>query len=106
MGYLAHWYTTAMQHPNDLLWTSFGFIGAAVFGVRFLIQWISSEKEGHSVIPITFWYCSLAGGLISVLYAVHQQAWPLVLQQTIPVPIYARNIWMVYRDRRRTAAAA
>jgi lipid-A-disaccharide synthase-like uncharacterized protein len=103
MGYVSHLYFSAMQHPYDLLWTGFGFVGAAIFGVRFLVQWLSSEKEGHSVIPITFWYFSLLGGLISFIYAVHQQAWPLVLQTALPVPIYARNIWMIYRDRSRAA---
>jgi len=72
-----------------------------IFGIRFLIQWVTSERQGHSVIPITFWYASLAGGMISFIYAIHQSAWPLVLQQALPLPIYARNIWMILRDRRR-----
>ncbi len=101
MGFLEHLYATAMQNPSDILWNSFGFIGAGVFGVRFLIQWLKSEQEGHSVIPIAFWYFSLMGGLITFIYALHQRAWPVVLQQALPLPIYARNIWMIYRDRRR-----
>lgn len=105
MHVVEHLYQQALANPSDLLWNSFGFIGAAIFGIRFLIQWISSEKEGHSVIPIAFWYCSLGGGLISFTYAVHQQAWPLVLQQAIPLPIYARNLYLIYRDRRKAAAA-
>jgi lipid-A-disaccharide synthase-like uncharacterized protein len=105
MGTLAHLVETAAQHPSDILWTSFGFIGAGVFGIRFLIQWLASEKQGHSVIPISFWYASLIGGLISFLYAVHQQAWPLVLQQALPLPIYGRNLFLIYRDRRKAAAA-
>ena len=104
MGFMAHWYQTLMQHPYDTIWGAFGFLGQAVFGVRFLIQWVKSEQAGHSVIPIVFWYCSLAGAAISLVYAVHMQAWPLVLGQGLPLPIYARNIWMIYRDKRRTAA--
>ena len=104
MGFMAHWYMTLMQHPYDTMWGLFGFLGQAVFGVRFLIQWVKSEQQGHSVIPIAFWYCSLAGGLISFVYAVHVQAWPLVMGQGLPLPIYARNIWMIYRDRRAPAA--
>lgn len=100
MGFMAHWYATLMSHPYDTAWGMVGFLGQAVFGVRFLIQWIKSEQEGHSVIPIAFWYCSLVGGLISFAYAVHMQAWPLVMGQAIPLPIYARNIWMIARDRR------
>jgi lipid-A-disaccharide synthase-like uncharacterized protein len=101
MGFLTHLYQTAVQHPYDVLWNGFGFLGAMVFGIRFLVQWLRSEQAGHSVIPIAFWYLSLTGGLISFIYAVHQQAWPLVLSQGMPLPIYARNIWMIYRDRSR-----
>jgi len=105
MGYMSHLYFNAMQHPYDLIWGGVGYAGQIVFGIRFLIQWLRSEKEGHSVIPIAFWYCSLIGGLLSFTYVVHQREWPLLLGTSLPLPIYARNIWMIYRDRRRTAAA-
>lgn len=104
MGFMSHWYMTLMSHPYDMMWGMIGFLGQAVFGVRFLIQWLKSEQEGHSVVPIAFWYCSIVGGLISFVYTVHMQAWPLVMGQAIPLPIYARNIWMISRDRRATAA--
>ena len=104
MNFLAHWYLAAIQNPYDTLWTVIGFGGQALFSVRMLIQWLKSEQEGHSVIPITFWYCSLIGGLTLLIYAVHLQAWPLVLGQGFPLPIYARNIWMMMRDRAKAAA--
>ena len=104
MTFLNHLYASALAHPYDVLWNLFGFGGQAIFGVRFLIQWLRSEKEGHSVIPLTFWYCSLVGGLISFLYAVHLQAWPLLISTGLPLPIYARNVWMIYRDRRQAQA--
>jgi lipid-A-disaccharide synthase-like uncharacterized protein len=106
MNFLSHLYVLAMQHPVDTAWTSVGFLGQAVFGVRFLIQWLRSEQEGHSVVPIAFWYFSLAGGLISFSYAVHIAAWPLVLGQGMPIPIYARNLYMILRDRSRARAGA
>ena len=99
MGYLQHLYMLAAQHPYDTVWTSIGFLGQAVFGVRFLIQWLRSEQTGHSVIPVAFWYCSLIGGLVSFSYALHLQAWPLLIGQAIPIPIYVRNLYMIYRDR-------
>jgi lipid-A-disaccharide synthase-like uncharacterized protein len=105
MTFLTHLYTLAMSHPYDTVWTGFGFLGQAVFGVRMLIQWLRSEQEGHSVVPIAFWYCSLAGGLISFAYAVHIQAWPLLVGQGMPIPIYLRNIYMIYRDRASRRAA-
>ena len=99
MNFLSHLYVSAMARPYDTIWATVGFAGQAVFGVRFLIQWLKSEQVGHSVVPIVFWYCSLAGGTISLTYAIHMQAWPLVMGQSLPLPIYARNIWMIYRDR-------
>ncbi|HEY0106010.1 MAG TPA: lipid-A-disaccharide synthase N-terminal domain-containing protein [Rhizomicrobium sp.] len=99
MGYLAHLYAYLQQHPVDTLWGGIGFFGQAVFGVRFLIQWLRSEQAGHSVVPVAFWYCSLVGGLISVSYTLHLQAWPLLIGQAMPIPIYVRNLYMIYRDR-------
>ena len=104
MGFLEHLFRLAEQNPYDTLWTGIGFLGQAVFGIRFLIQWLRSEQQGHSVIPIAFWYCSLAGGLISFSYALHIQAWPLLIGQGMPIPIYARNLYMIYRDRARGGA--
>lgn len=105
MGYLWHLYTLALAHPYDTLWTGIGFLGQAVFGVRFLIQWLRSEQAGHSVVPTVFWYCSLLGGLVSFTYAVHIEAWPLVIGQGMPIPIYARNLYMIYRDRAQTTGS-
>ncbi len=99
MGYLQHLYLLAREHPYDTLWTSIGFVGQAIFGVRFLIQWLRSEQKGHSVIPLAFWYCSLIGGLVSFSYALHIQAWPLLIGTGMPIPIYVRNLYMIYRDR-------
>jgi lipid-A-disaccharide synthase-like uncharacterized protein len=100
MSFLNHLYANMMANPYDTLWTAIGFGGQAVFGVRFLIQWWYSEKAGHSVIPLAFWYASIAGGVVLFAYAVHIQAWPLVLGQALPLPIYIRNLYMIYRDRR------
>jgi lipid-A-disaccharide synthase-like uncharacterized protein len=99
MNYLTHWYAAAVQNP-DTLWISIGFLGQALFGVRFLIQWLRSEQAGRSVIPIAFWYCSLLGAMVSLSYAVHLRAWPLVMGQAMPLPIYARNLWLIYRERK------
>lgn len=98
MNYLTHWYGAAVSNP-DMMWISIGFLGQALFGLRFLIQWLRSEQAGHSVIPIAFWYCSLLGAIVSLSYALHLRAWPLVMGQAMPLPIYARNLWMVHRDR-------
>jgi lipid-A-disaccharide synthase-like uncharacterized protein len=105
MGYLAQLYHWMMHNPTDAAWNGIGFFGQAVFGVRFLIQWLRSEQEGKSVVPIAFWYCSLVGGLISFSYAIHIQAWPLLIGQGMPIPIYARNLYLIYRERRTAAVS-
>jgi lipid-A-disaccharide synthase-like uncharacterized protein len=105
MGIMMHWYILAIHHPYGV-WDGIGFLAQAIFGARFYIQWLSSEAEGRSVIPIAFWYCSLVGGFLSFTYIVHQQEWPLLAGATLPLPIYARNIWMIYRDRRRASSTA
>ena len=97
MNYLTHLF---LSH-TDAVWGGIGFLGQAVFGVRFLIQWLRSEQAGHSVVPLAFWYVSIAGGLISFTYALHLHAWPLVLGQALPLPIYIRNVYMILRDHRR-----
>jgi lipid-A-disaccharide synthase-like uncharacterized protein len=104
IGLMGHLYHVAVDHPYSLLWNLIGFGGQAIFGVRMLIQWLKSEQQGHSVIPVSFWYCSLIGGVASFTYAIHQEAWALVFGQGLPLPIYARNIWMIYRDRFRATA--
>ena len=106
MGYMSNLYFSALQHPYDTIWMGVGYAGQIVFGIRFLIQWLTSEKQGHSVIPIAFWYCSLVVGFLSFTYIVHQHEWPLLFGAALPLPIYARNIWMIYRDRGRVSAAA
>jgi lipid-A-disaccharide synthase-like uncharacterized protein len=103
MNFLTHLYLQAIQNP-DTVWTSIGFVGNALFGMRFLIQWLSSERKGHSVIPVTFWYFSIAGGTITLLYALHLRAWPLILGQGTPLLIYVRNLWMIRRDQNTGAA--
>jgi lipid-A-disaccharide synthase-like uncharacterized protein len=103
MNYLTHWYLTAIHSP-DVIWNVVGFLGTGLFGLRFVVQWLKSEQEGHSVIPIAFWYFSLLGGTVSFVYVVHLRSWPLMLGQGVPLLIYARNLSLVYRDRARRAA--
>jgi lipid-A-disaccharide synthase-like uncharacterized protein len=105
MESIAHWLLAAIQHPYDM-WDAVGFAGAAVFGARFIIQWVKSEIEGRSVIPIAFWYCSLGGALINLVYVIHLKSVPLVLGNALPLFIYARNLYLTYRERAALARAA
>ncbi len=86
-------------------WVIFGFMGQLSFSLRFLIQWIASERRKESVIPIAFWYFSLGGGLILLIYAIYRQDPVFILGQATGSMIYVRNLMLIYRKRRATAAA-
>jgi lipid-A-disaccharide synthase-like uncharacterized protein len=105
MHAISDWLMGMLHHRFDM-WDAIGFLGATVFGARFIIQWLRSEMEGKSVIPIAFWYCSLAGALINLVYVIHLQSLPLVLGNALPLFIYARNLYLTYRERAREARAA
>jgi lipid-A-disaccharide synthase-like uncharacterized protein len=71
------------------LWKIIGLSGSLIFGLRFLIQWIASERARKSVIPFGFWECSALGSLMLLAYFA-------VLQNLLPLPIYLRNLYFRY----------
>jgi len=85
-------------------WTFFGLTANACFAGRFILQWISSERKGRSIVPLGFWYLSLLGGVMMLIYAIHVGKLPLVLGAMFTPFIAARNLWLV-RNHRLTAAA-
>lgn len=91
---------------GSLVWIAIGLGGQLAFFGRMAIQWIMSEKERRSVVPPLFWYLSLAGGIALFLYFVWRQDAVGVLGQTTGVVIYARNIRLIYKQRRREARKA
>ncbi len=83
------------------IWLGIGFLGQALFSMRFLIQWISSEKQKKSVIPIAFWYFSLGGGVTLLSYAIFRQDPVFILGQAGGLLVYSRNLYFVLRARRQ-----
>lgn len=74
------------------LWIAFGLLGQAFFFSRFLVQWLASEKAGASVFPMAFWYLSLSGGMLLLIYAIYRQDPVFILGQSTGAFIYLRNI--------------
>ncbi len=85
---------------TEFWWVAFGLFGQLMFTGRFLVQWIASERARKSVMPIVFWYFSMAGGLILLAYAIYRKDPVFVLGQSLGVFIYARNLFLIYRERR------
>ncbi len=81
-----------------MLWLAIGFSAQACFFSRFLVQWIASERQKRSVIPMAFWYLSLAGGLGLLIYAIHVGDPVFILGQSMGAFIYLRNIWLRARE--------
>ena len=93
--------TFARQCPTFRIdfWMIVGFIGQAMFTMRFLIQWVTSEKKRQSVIPVSFWYFSLGGGLILLAYAIHR-ADPVFIMAYLPGNfIYFRNLYLIRKKQ-------
>ena len=82
---------------EELLWVAFGTAGQLVFFSRWIIQWLSSEKNKTSMIPVSFWWCSLIGGLITLVYAKHIGSFPFMLAQGIGIIVYTRNLILIYK---------
>lgn len=87
----------------DMVWLSIGLIGQALFSARFIIQWLASEKQKKSVVPIEFWYFSMAGGLTLFAYALHKVDPVFILGQGIGVFIYARNLYFMLNEKKVSA---
>ncbi len=95
---------------GSLLWVSIGLAGQIAFFGRMAVQWVVSERKGESVVPPMFWWLSLFGGVTLFAYFVWRQDMVGVLGQSSGVVIYARNIRLIYkqkkRDHERTARRA
>lgn len=96
----ADWFDVDSRY--EALWIAIGLGGQMLFSMRFLIQWLASEREGRSIIPITFWYYSIGGGVTLLAYAIYRQDPVFILGQATGVFIYARNLYLIHGERRRT----
>ena len=86
-------------------WLIIGFAGQLIFTARFLIQWLASEKKRDSVVPVAFWWLSMAGGLTLLCYAVHREDPVIIVGQGLGVFIYVRNLMLVSKGKKRAAKA-
>ncbi|MBZ0149262.1 MAG: lipid-A-disaccharide synthase N-terminal domain-containing protein [Pseudorhodoplanes sp.] len=84
-------------------WVLLGFVAQAMFTMRFVVQWIASEREGRSVIPLAFWIFSIGGGLLLLGYALYRRDPVFIVGQAFGVFVYLRNLYFVLRDRQPSA---
>ena len=96
---LADWFGDLSR--AEIIWISVGFLGQAMFSMRFIIQWIVSERARESVVPLAFWYFSILGGVTLLSYAIWRKDPVIVVGQLTGLIIYARNLKLIYKKRRR-----
>ena len=84
-------------------WAVLGLFGQSMFFSRFLLQWLHSERVGRSEIPVAFWFFSVAGGLVTLFYAVHIADLVFIIGQATGLVVYSRNIYLIVRERRMLA---
>jgi lipid-A-disaccharide synthase-like uncharacterized protein len=87
-------------------WVLLGYLAQIMFTMRFVVQWIASERAGKMVMPIAFWFFSIGGGLLLFGYALYIRDPVFILGQGFGVFVYGRNLYFELRDRRRGAAPA
>lgn len=82
---------------TETIWLAVGFLGQGLFFGRWLVQWVASERNAESQVPVAFWYMSVIGGLITLVYAVYRRDPVFIIGQTVGVVVYVRNLVLLRR---------
>ena len=102
---LIHYGQTLSDYMYDVFvakfdfWLAFGLVAQLLFTARFLVQWISSERAGQSVVPMAFWFFSMAGGLMTLVYGFAKREPVIIIGQAFATLIYIRNIMLIIKNR-------
>jgi lipid-A-disaccharide synthase-like uncharacterized protein len=84
-------------------WVLLGFVAQILFGARFFVQWLASERAGRSVMPVTFWLFSISGGLLLFVYALYRRDPVFIAGQGFGIFVYLRNLHFILREQRTMA---
>ena len=80
---------------SNVLWVVLGFFGQLFFFARFLVQWLHSEKNKRSLVPVSFWYLSILGAVFLLIYSIHRRDPVFISGQIFGFFVYARNLWFI-----------
>lgn len=84
---------------RETFWVTLGFTAQLLFSARFFIQWIASEKAKKSVIPVMFWYFSIAGSGLLLIYAIYRRDPVFIVGQSTGIIVYSRNLYFIYHEK-------
>lgn len=80
---------------TENIWITIGFLGQGIFFMRWVVQWLASERSAESRVPIGFWYLSLIGGFITLAYAIYRRDPVFIAGQSIGSFVYLRNLMLI-----------
>src|SRR5690349_16043973 len=72
--------------------------------MRFLVQWIASERARASVIPVAFWFFSIGGGVLLLIYALYRRDPVFIAGQALGLVVYVRNLYFIMINGWQTSA--
>ena len=85
-------------------WVALGFVAQAFFSMRFVVQWIASERARKSVIPVAFWFFSIGGGALLLIYALYRRDPVFIAGQALGLLVYIRNVYFIVINGRQVSA--
>lgn len=91
---------------TEFWWVVLGLTAQFAFSMRFIVQWIASERAGRSYVPVAFWYLSILGGSMLLAYAIYRQDVVFILGQSMGLIVYVRNLALIRRVRKADRLAA
>ncbi len=91
---------------TEMMWVGIGFFGQGLFFMRWVVQWLASERSAESRVPVAFWYMSLIGGLITLTYAIYRRDPVFIAGQSVGALVYVRNLMLIQRANRNAAPAS
>ncbi len=85
-------------------WVALGFVAQGFFTMRFAVQWIASERARRSVIPVAFWFFSIGGGVLLLIYALYRRDPVFIAGQAFGLVVYIRNLYFVIIHRQQAVS--
>jgi lipid-A-disaccharide synthase-like uncharacterized protein len=82
------------------IWLALGLFAQLMFTARFLVQWLASERAGKSIVPLMFWYLSIGGSVLLLVYSIHRKDPVFILGQSMGIFIYTRNLYLIRREKK------
>jgi lipid-A-disaccharide synthase-like uncharacterized protein len=100
---LVHW--VQRTPAAEIIWVTIGLVAQLMFSMRFIVQWIATERARASIVPESFWYFSLFGGVLLLAYACYRADPVFILGQAAGLLVYTRNIYFLWLGKQAPSAA-